>query len=254
MVKIKGGLLIAIEGIDGAGKTTQRERLAEALEGMGLVVIQTKEPTTGPWGQKIRESAHSGRFSPEEELAAFIEDRKEHVRDLIKPALARGEVVLIDRYYFSTVAYQGARGLDPKEILERNEEIAPAPDLLILLEVPPRVGVQRVRGRDGEGNLFEREEDLIKSAGIFDEMDFPYLLKVNGTQTPEQVTDEITRHLIHGPLFKRLCAKSSYRATCEPAFCALRDDCQWVAMSKQAEAPVLAKAFHDNLCDAPVTA
>lgn len=93
------GILIAVDGIDGAGKTTQVELLREAFEAAGETVTASKEPTNGPWGRLVRESAQSGRLGLADELHAFLEDRKEHVEELVKPALARGEIVILDRYF-----------------------------------------------------------------------------------------------------------------------------------------------------------
>ncbi|HRZ34937.1 MAG TPA: dTMP kinase, partial [Candidatus Paceibacterota bacterium] len=110
---IPGGFLLAIEGIDGAGKSVQAKAVAAVLLARGLDVVLTREPTRGPWGQLLRESAAKGRLSPADELKAFIEDRKQHVAELIRPSLEAGRIVITDRYYFSTVAYQGARGFNP---------------------------------------------------------------------------------------------------------------------------------------------
>lgn len=197
------GVLVALEGIDGAGKTTQAERLATQLRQEGLEVVRTKEPTEGPWGRKLRESAQSGRLSPQEELECFLRDRREHVETLIAPALAAGKVVLVDRYYFSTVAYQGSRGLDPAELLRRNEEFAPRPDLLVLIEIPLELSLRRIRRRSGEENLFEREDSLRAVDAIFRRMDFPYLLRLDGTATPEELTGWILDQLRRGPFSER---------------------------------------------------
>ncbi len=188
------GALIAIEGIDGAGKTTQSRRLAEALTADGYEVVRTHEPTDGPWGRRIRASGETGRLSPQEEFEAFLEDRREHVRDLLIPSLDAGRVVLVDRYYFSSMAYQGARGLDPEEIRRANERIAPRPDLLVILEIQPAVGVARVNAR-GRGNLFEREEDLKRSAAIFAAITDPAPVRVDALRPEAEITKEILRAL-----------------------------------------------------------
>src|SRR5690606_29927239 len=104
------GLFIVLEGIDGTGKSTQAVRLGEWFSRAGHEVLISREPTDGPWGRKLRESAATGRLSADEELECFLEDRRQHVRELIEPALREGKVVILDRYYFSTMAYQGARG------------------------------------------------------------------------------------------------------------------------------------------------
>lgn len=164
---LPGGVLVAIEGIDGAGKTTQIQALEATFARRGWRVVTSKEPTAGPWGRRLRESAQLGRLSPEEELAAFIEDRKEHVSGLIAPALADGRLVLLDRYYFSTIAYQGIRGRDPGDIRALNEAFAPRPDLLVVMDLDPVVALQRIRARGDVANEFERLDLLRQSRELF---------------------------------------------------------------------------------------
>ena len=132
------GKLIALEGLDGVGKTTQARLLAHNLTHLGLPVILTREPTNGYFGQKIRQIIIHGRhdLTPAAELELFIADRREHVQEVIQPALAAGTIVITDRYYFSSMAYQGALGLDPWDIQRRHEDFAPQPDLVIILELP----------------------------------------------------------------------------------------------------------------------
>ncbi|MFP2961849.1 dTMP kinase [Myxococcus sp. 1LA] len=197
------GVLVAIEGIDGAGKTTQAGRLEAALRSGGHRVVSTKEPTNGPWGRKLRESATSGRMSPAEELGLFIRDRKEHVETLIQPSLDAGMIVIVDRYYFSTAAYQGARGMNPLELLRQNEAFAPKPDLLVLLDVEPQLGIQRIRKRGDKENDFEQETGLREAARIFRELDYPYLMRIPGTMKPEDITAGILEVLYAGPLAGR---------------------------------------------------
>lgn len=114
------GKLIAFEGIDGTGKSTQLKLLATFLRQRGQLVLETKEPTDGPVGQQIRALFHNRKsLSLDEELELFIEDRRMHVLQHILPALEQGAFVLTDRYYYSTAAYQGARGADPELIFEK---------------------------------------------------------------------------------------------------------------------------------------
>ena len=152
-------MLIAIEGIDGAGKTTIAKFLRDELEKRSYSVVLLKEPTDGEHGRKIKEAEK--RFEPEEELKLFLLDRKEDVERNILPALKNGKVVIMDRYYISSMAYQGARGLDMYEIQKVNEEIAPKPDLVIILDVSPHEGLRRV-GRRGNRTIFEEESYLEK--------------------------------------------------------------------------------------------
>ena len=187
------GFLIAIEGIDGAGKSTLAEALRERLQARKLSVVRTKEPTAGQWGQLLRDSALTGRLSLEEEVETFIKDRQEHVETVINPALREGKVVIIDRYYFSTMAYQGARGLNPADLMKRNEEFAPEPDLLVVLDVDPEAGLKRVGNRGDKANHFEKADALVKAREIFNGLKKPYLFRLDGTQDPKLLRDLIVR-------------------------------------------------------------
>lgn len=189
--RLARGALVVFEGIDGAGKTTQAQTLVDSLRAEGFEALYSKEPTEGPWGLRIRQSAQSERLAPQDELQAFLEDRREHVQQLIKPALASGVVVVLDRYYYSNAAYQGARGADAAAIIAANEEFAPRPDLLILLDVPVDVGLQRVHARGLGVSAFERAEALEMSARLFRALDLPFLLRLDGQRRAEDLSAEI---------------------------------------------------------------
>jgi dTMP kinase len=186
---VNGGRLIAFEGLDGCGKSTQLERLAARLRAVGCDVVTTSEPTGFPSGQRIREMARSGeQLEPEEELRWFVEDRRVHVAEVIAPALRAGQIVLTDRYYLSTVAYQGARGLDFEEILGDSEGAFPIPDLVLLLEIDPQIAFERVHARGSElEGVFEQREFLSRVASVFDALECPYLERVPGDGEPSQI-------------------------------------------------------------------
>ncbi len=190
--RLPGGLFIVFEGLDGAGKTTQVSLLCERLCQDGFEVRRLKEPTDGPWGKKIRHMAQHGRdeVSPETELAWFLKDRRQDVEQNIRPALARGQVVVLDRYYFSTIAYQGARGCDPEQIRQRNEAFAPPPNLLFLLDIPPNQGLERVQ-QDRTPDEFEQLEYLERVSAFFARMDFAYLRRIPATLNAEVIHDRI---------------------------------------------------------------
>jgi dTMP kinase len=187
------GYLIAIEGIDGSGKTTQAHFLQDGLQARKLVVVRTKEPTTGHWGQVLRDSALTGRLTLEEEADVFIKDRREHVENVINPALRDGHIVIADRYYFSTSAYQGARGLDPEELLKRNEEFAPEPDMLVILDIEPKVALERIKTRGDRADHFEKTGTLKKAREIFLNIKKPYLHILNARQEPTVLRDIVMR-------------------------------------------------------------
>ncbi len=202
-IELSEGILIVLEGIDGAGKTTQINRLAEVYEGEGFAVVVGKEPTDqSRWGIQIRSSARDGRLGPEEETEAFIADRRQHVAAVIRPALEAGKIVLLDRYYLSTVAYQGVRGIDPVGLLERNEEFAPQPDVAVILEVSPEVGLSRIASRGDSQTHFERRELLARSAELFRAIDRGYILRLDGTLAIEEITTAILEHVAQGPLLR----------------------------------------------------
>jgi dTMP kinase len=187
---VNRGSLLVFEGLDGCGKSTQLARLAERLRARGHEVVETAEPYTGgAWGPRIREMARSGRaLPPREELRWFVEQRLEHVRDVITPALEAGHVVLSDRYYLSTAAYQGARGLDVGTILLESEAKFPIPELVVLLEIDPAVGLARAESRGTPGEpVFERLELQEQVAAIFAALSRDYLVRIDGSHSPVEV-------------------------------------------------------------------
>lgn len=184
------GRLVVFEGIDGTGKSTQISYLREYLEGRGLEVAQSFEPTHGQWGRMLRDSAVTGRLSVEEEVGLFLKDRREHVETLIAPALARGAWVLLDRYYFSMMAYQGARGVDPAVIRAANEEFAPVPDAVVWLDIPVSVALERIGGR-GERDAFETEAGLTACRNVFASIHDPWMLRVDADAGEKEVARRV---------------------------------------------------------------
>ncbi len=188
----RNGLFLVIEGIDGTGKSTQARRLADWCRTRGRDVVLDREPTDGPWGRQLRESAATGRLSPQEELDLFLRDRREHVAQVINPALAAGKVVVLDRYYFSTMAYQGARGFDPAVIRAANEEFAPVPDLLLILDLDVDAALARIGSRGDTANAFERRDSLERCRAIFLELATEPFARVIDTRPSE---DEVHRSI-----------------------------------------------------------
>ena len=191
------GYLIALEGIDGAGKSTQAARLERRIASEGRTVLRLHEPTRGPHGARLRALMSEGRDAcpPELEFELFLSDREQNVRENIRPSLQRGDVVILDRYYISSMAYQGARGLDPVEIRRANEGIAPVPDLVIIFDLPVAVALDRIRRRAPDGpNLFEREDQLLRAKSIFDALQgFPRIACVDATLPEDDLEREIAR-------------------------------------------------------------
>jgi dTMP kinase len=186
--------LIALEGLDGCGKTTQLARLADRFRKAGHDPVATAEPTDGAYGRRIRAMAHgeAPEVAAEEELRWFLEDRREHVTRVVAPALAAGRHVLTDRYFLSTVAYQGARGLDPERILAQSEAEFPLPDLVLLLEIPLELALSRVHARGGRlAGAFEARERLERVARIFHSLERPYIIRIQAAGGPDAVAAAI---------------------------------------------------------------
>lgn len=185
-------MFIVLEGIDGTGKSTQSKRLAEHFRAQGKTVTLSREPTDGPWGTLLRNSAESGRLSPEEELETFLKDRRQHVTEKIAPALAAGHVVILDRYYFSTMAYQGARGFDPLKIRADNEAFAPAPDLLLILDLNVDTALGRIGSRGDTANEFEQRANLERCREIFLSLkDEPFARLIDANRSEDEVAETI---------------------------------------------------------------
>ena len=165
-------MFVTFEGIEGSGKTTQVKRLASWLEARRYDFVRTVEPGGTQPGQAIRaillDPANRG-LTPQVELHLFLADRAQHITEVIRPALEAGRLVVCDRYGDSTVAYQGARGLDPWTLLAEAEAEFPVPDLTLLFALPVEEGLRRVEQR-GEPRepAFERADFLERVAAIFD--------------------------------------------------------------------------------------
>jgi len=194
---MKTGLLIAFEGIDGTGKSTQLPLLADYLRSQGCVVVETREPTSGPYGQQIRALYQNrNQVSPEQELELFLLDRRQHVVECILPALAQGAIVLTDRYYFSTAAYQGAAGCDPAAIFARHD-FAPEPDLVLLLTQTPVESVARILDLRGEKlNDFEQQEQLEKVAALFASFPHRCIVRIHAARPVAEVHSSICEAIL----------------------------------------------------------
>ena len=159
------GLFIALEGGDGAGKSTQAARLTSALEAGGHTVLRTREPGGTPVGEKLRSLVlehGNGDIDARTEALIFAASRAAHVSQVIRPAVERGEIVVCDRYIDSSVAYQGAgRGLGTQTVRDLNTWATDGlvPDLTILLDVDPGQGRRRRTAGNTAEDRLESEPD-----------------------------------------------------------------------------------------------
>jgi dTMP kinase len=186
------GVLIVLEGIDGSGKSTQAEILLKRLQEEGVDVVYFREPSKGKWGRKIKKKAiHPDSLTPEEELDLFLKDRRENVAKNLKPALEKKKVVILDRYYYSTIAYQGAKGIDEKLIKRVNEEFAVEPDLVFIFDIDPQKGLERIENRKKKDRLFEREDYLAKVNEIFRSFKGDKFVHIDALKSKEEISKEI---------------------------------------------------------------
>lgn len=179
------GLFIVFDGMDGTGKSTQLSRLHEYLfkKDKRIRILTTREPTYGKYGMKIREMLvhHKDPYSDSKLLLnLYVGDRKEHLEKIIKPFLKKDgkniPIVLCDRYYYSTIAYQSSQGIDIDKVINDNKDFL-KPDLAIILDLPPEIAFKRISS--------EREIEK------FEKIDFMDKLHVNFNRMNELVKDNI---------------------------------------------------------------
>ena len=201
------GVFITFEGIEGCGKSTQIERLAKRLAKVGRSIVQLREPGGTDIGEAIRETVKhppgDATISPETELLLMNASRAQLIQQVIRPALAKGSVVLCDRFYDSTLAYQGyGRGLDLAKV-QNVIDLAVGntkPNITLLLDIPLEVSAGRVAKRQRESN--ETSDQFDRSGDLFFQRvldGFHALAKaepqrfrtINANQPPASVSDEI---------------------------------------------------------------
>ena len=212
MTEQERGIFIVFEGVDGAGKSTQIDMLRQTLSAIGYQVVTSREPTDGDWGKKIRQSATTGRMPLAEELDAFIRDRKQHIAELIGPELQRGKIVLVDRYFYSTIAYQGERGGDTDDIERTMREFAPIPDFVLLLDADPDITLPRITDSRGDTDEFEHVTSLRHIREVFLSLasKCPEIFRVDAHQDIET---------LHLALLSLLCSEAERReALADAAF------------------------------------
>ncbi|MGR3312440.1 dTMP kinase [Roseovarius indicus] len=196
-----GARFITLEGIDGSGKSTQARLLAEALRGQGYVVHLTREPGGSPGAEEIRKLLLEGdpdRWSAETEILLFTAARRDHLERVIEPALARGEIVICDRFADSTRMYQGLRSAEGREMVDSLHDlmIKREPDLTLLIDLDPQAGLDRALSRKGGEERFESfGTDLqarMREGFLALARDFPDRITViDGARAPEQVAQDI---------------------------------------------------------------
>jgi dTMP kinase len=189
------GILVAIEGIDGVGKTTQSIRLVERLTALGLNAVRFFEPTNETQeAQQIRRALeHGPPTKPSDLVDLFLADRRHDVETHIMPALLEKQIVVMDRYFLSTAAYQ-SDSRPWQEILEMNRQFAPEPDISFIINWPADIAMTLIEKRDNGLTTFENETALVNVRGRYLEMareDSGNYIVVEKIADEEDVCDEI---------------------------------------------------------------
>jgi dTMP kinase len=206
------GLFVVLEGIDGAGTTTQTERLVASLRAEGYRAFSTREPSDGPIGTMIRQAltgrmglpGHSGPIGAQTLALLFAADRVDHLEAQILPALDRGEIVICDRYVLSSLAYQGLSL--PVDWVSGLNAFAARPDVTLFLDVDVSVASQRRARRGGAPELFEDDEQQERisrqyDAAIRKRIKTEKIVRIDGAQPVEQITAQALKAL--RPLLKK---------------------------------------------------
>jgi dTMP kinase len=190
----KKGLFIVFEGIDGSGKDTHIELLAERLQKFGFDVVKTYEPWESSEARMLKRIAADGHreISADEEADLYLIDRYKHSEKVIKPSLEAGKIVICNRYYYSTMAYQGALGADPEKIKEDNESVVPMPDLVLMLKTGAEEGLRRIEARGkGIAKGYEQLKYLKKVAEIMYNIKAPNIQMIDTERPRDAVAGDI---------------------------------------------------------------
>lgn len=193
------GLFITLEGVSGAGKTTQARRLAEDLRRRGRRVVVTRDPGGTRAGEAIRRLLleQDEPLCPEAEIALFFADRAQNLAEVVRPALARGDIVVGDRFTDSTLAYQGhARGLGTERILAVDRGVTGGfrPHLTLVLDLPAEVGLRRLERPDRIEREAEQFHERVRAGFLAVAAEHPVRVTViDAAAPPDAVFAEIRR-------------------------------------------------------------
>jgi dTMP kinase len=201
-----GGVFVSFEGIDGSGKSTQARRLAEALIDRDIPCLLTREPGGSPGAEEIRRLVLEGdpdRWSAETEILLFTAARRDHVEKTIRPALARGDVVITDRFADSTRIFQGITRGDLTHAVDALHDlmIGLEPDLTLLVDLDPALGLERATARAGAEMRFEDMGLAFQTRARQGFLDLAALHArfwiIDGARHPDAVAADVLHAVLH---------------------------------------------------------
>lgn len=193
-------LFIVFEGIDGSGKSTLCKSLTEALCERGIPAVSFTEPTHWETGQYLRKFLRGEiELERKDQIEAFLADREESLRRNVLPSLRSGRNVLLDRYFYSTAAYQSEVDFSPEEIVRKNlERNFPLPDVLFFLDLKPALALERLSARTKIRERFETLQQLERIYDSYRRILPPETIRIDAEKTPEVLVEECLEILIGG--------------------------------------------------------
>lgn len=191
-------MFIVIEGIDGSGKTSLSNNLVNKLNELGKSSTRFSEPTSFESGKYIRKFLKGDiLLSKKEQIDAFIFDREISVLKNIKPALQDNKIVVLDRYYYSTAAYQASEDFSPEEILNLNlEKKFPKPDLLFYINIQPELAYKRISSRNDQKEIFESIDELTKINSNFHTVLPSTKIILDGLLSENELVNSCLKHIL----------------------------------------------------------
>ncbi len=182
-------MFIAVDGIDGAGKTTLVNSLGQILS--EIHPLLTKEPTDhSHWGEQLRNATVNGRLPRKQEVEFFHQDRLHHIKDEIQPALDQGRWVISDRYVDSTLAFQADSPADADLLYAWMSEEILTPDITFILDCSVKTGLERIKARRNGRTTFEIPKTLERARAIYESRSEPHHVHINASGGPEQTLEQ----------------------------------------------------------------
>ncbi|KXZ26587.1 MULTISPECIES: dTMP kinase [Leptospira] len=197
-MKNKKPIFVVFEGIDGSGKSTLCRSLTEKLIKLGIPSVTFTEPTNLETGKYLRKFLRGEiELKKEEQIEAFLNDREESLKQNILPALNSDKNVLLDRYMYSTAAYQSGDDLSPEMILKKNlNRNFKIPDLLFYLDLSPSIALERLNRRKEDKERFETLAQLEKIRSAYEKILPKDTIQINGNKKPNQIVQECLEILL----------------------------------------------------------
>lgn len=198
-MKNKKPFFIVFEGIDGSGKSTLCKSLTEKLSERGILSVGFTEPTNLETGKYLRKFLRGEiELGREEQIEAFLNDREESLKQNILPSLQSGKNVLLDRYMYSTAAYQSGEDLSPETILDKNlKRNFKTPDVLFYLDLNPTIALERLSRRKEDKERFETLSQLQKIHSAYERILPKETIRIDGENGPDQIASECLEILLN---------------------------------------------------------